>query len=101
MFWIKLFYNGSKNIEELTQFCNGFGTVDLISLGENKGIAAATNVALKEFINHKYDFVLKSDQDSCYPADYIQNFKTNKDTLICCAICQWQTPNLIKKKKRF
>ena len=22
-------------------------------------------------------------------------------SLICCAICQWQTPNLIKKKKRF
>lgn len=73
--------NGSKNIEELTQFCNGFGTVDLVSLGENKGIATATNVALKKFINQEYDFVLTSDQYSCYPSDYIQNFKTNKDNL--------------------
>ena len=33
--------------------------------------------------------------------DEIQKCSKARTSLICCAICQWQTPNLIKKKKRF
>lgn len=73
--------NGSKNIDELEQFCKKYLFVSLIKLNENKGIATATNVALKEFINQHFDFVLTSDQDSNYPSNYIENFKKDNDIL--------------------
>ena len=69
--------NGSVEINELRLFCENFLSVELISLKENKGIAFATNVALREFLERDYDFVLISDQDSNYPDNYVKNFKDN------------------------
>ena len=73
--------NGSKDVSEIQDFCASYDKVQFIPLGENKGIATATNVALQEFINQNFDFVLTSDQDSNYPEDYVSNFKANKEAL--------------------
>lgn len=73
--------NGSKEIEEIQDVCAKYSNVQFIPLGENKGIAAATNIALQEFIRQQYDFVLTSDQDSLYPTDYVKNFQKNKEKL--------------------
>lgn len=73
--------NGSKEKDTLQDICAKYDKVQFIPLGENKGIAAATNIALQEFAELKYDFVLTSDQDSVYPADYVIKFKNNKELL--------------------
>ncbi len=62
--------NGSGNTDCFSLFKN----VELIKLGENKGIAEATNIGLKRAIEIKADFAILSDQDSVYPSDYIENF---------------------------
>lgn len=62
--------NGSENIEKFIFPKN----VELIKLGENKGIAEATNIGLKRAIEIKASFAILSDQDSVYPDDYIENF---------------------------
>lgn len=73
--------NGSKIEPDIKCFCSQYEKVQLFCLEENKGIATATNIALQEFINQDFDFVLTSDQDSNYPENYISNFKKNKNVL--------------------
>lgn len=73
--------NGSKNKDILSNFCGDKNFLELILLNENMGIAYATNVALKRFLDLGYNYVLTSDQDSSYPSDYIENFIKNKSSL--------------------
>lgn len=45
--------------------------VELIRLGENKGIAFAQNVGLEKAKTLGCDYIMLSDQDTLYPSDYI------------------------------
>lgn len=47
--------------------------VRFIPLNENKGIAFAQNVGIKECINLKADYILLSDQDTIYPEAFVIN----------------------------
>lgn len=44
--------------------------LELISLGENVGIARAQNIGIRKALEYGTDFILLSDQDTQYPADY-------------------------------
>lgn len=50
-----------------------FPPIKYISLGENKGIAHAQNIALKEILNENFDFVFFLDQDSLIIENTVQN----------------------------
>jgi len=45
--------------------------IELISLGDNYGIAYAQNIGIKQALNENADFILLSDQDTIYPNNYI------------------------------
>lgn len=47
--------------------------VKIISLLDNKGIAYAQNIGIKECINLNADFILLSDQDTIYPDLFVSN----------------------------
>lgn len=62
--------NGSANADAVASgFCGG--NVSVVPLGENMGIAAATNEGLRMAIADGADWVITSDQDTIYPADYV------------------------------
>ncbi|WP_081949081.1 glycosyltransferase family 2 protein [Litchfieldella xinjiangensis] len=60
-----------------TQASYKFSNVVWCDLGENKGIAHALNVGLRMSLASGSDFVLISDQDTIYPAGYINNMLSN------------------------
>ena len=65
--------NGSANADAIASgFCGG--NVSVVPLGENRGIAAATNVGLRMAIADGSDWVITSDQDTEYPPDYVGTF---------------------------
>ena len=45
----------------------------VISLGRNTGIGYAQNFGIRQALKSGADFILTSDQDSIYPADYVKN----------------------------
>jgi rhamnosyltransferase len=45
--------------------------VEIIYLGDNFGIAYAQNIGIKKSLNDNADFIMLSDQDTCYPKSYI------------------------------
>lgn len=47
--------------------------VEIIYLGDNYGIAYAQNVGIKKSLENNAEFIMLSDQDTCYPQDYIYN----------------------------
>lgn len=48
------------------------GRIAYIPLGENKGIATAHNIGIRESLNAGYSHVLLLDQDSALPADMVE-----------------------------
>jgi rhamnosyltransferase len=62
--------NGS-NVFENHKLLDRKNNVELITLNENVGIAKAQNIAIKRALENKADFILLSDQDTCYPDNYI------------------------------
>ena len=56
---------------ELETFKN-YGNVEIIYLKDNYGIAYAQNVGIKKALEEKADYILLSDQDTVYPADFIE-----------------------------
>lgn len=67
--------NGSDNSDYIKSFSSN-KKINVIPLLENFGIAKATNIGLEEIYKQNYNFCLISDQDTIYPVDYIENFKT-------------------------
>ena len=49
----------------------GKKNIELITLNENLGIAGAQNIGIKKALANGAEFVLLSDQDTHYPADYV------------------------------
>ena len=66
--------NGSDNILEIKKLVGVVKNCHIINLIDNVGIAAATNIGLKYFLNEHFDYVVLSDQDSVYSDNYIQIF---------------------------
>ena len=64
--------NGSDNIDELDEFTHLNQKLQLIRLNENKGIATATNIGIKEAKKQNCNYLLLSDQDTGYTSDYVQ-----------------------------
>lgn len=62
--------NGSDNLVGVQEIASKTGSI-LISFGENKGIAAAYNVAFERAIRYGADWVLTCDQDSVMPDDMV------------------------------
>jgi rhamnosyltransferase len=56
--------------------------VSYIALGENKGIATAQNIGIKESLNAGHDHVLLLDQDSALPVDMVKNLLDAERKLI-------------------
>jgi len=50
-----------------------FNTIEVIYLGDNKGIAYAQNIGIKKSLTNNADFIMLSDQDTVYPENYIKN----------------------------
>lgn len=50
-----------------------YGNVELIQLGENKGIAFAQNIGIQKAIEEGADYILLSDQDTVYPTGFSEN----------------------------
>jgi len=62
--------NGS-NVFENHKLLDRKNNVELITLNQNVGIAKAQNIGIKWALENKADFILLSDQDTFYPANYI------------------------------
>ena len=62
--------NGS-NVFKNHKLLDRKNNVELIILNENVDIAKAQNIATKRALENKADFNLLSDQDTCYPDNYI------------------------------
>lgn len=45
--------------------------VEIIYLGDNLGIAYAQNVGIKKSLENNAEFIMLSDQDTCYPQNYV------------------------------
>lgn len=56
--------------------------VEIIYLGDNFGIAYAQNVGIKKALENNAEFIMLSDQDTCYPENYVEEmlkvFSCNK-----------------------
>lgn len=57
-----------ENLENLKKVPN----IEILYLGDNYGIAYAQNVGIKKALEEKADYILLSDQDTVYPADFIE-----------------------------
>lgn len=58
----------------ISPLLNGFENVESVFLGENKGIAAAINVGIKQACLSAYKYTLLLDQDSVVPKDMVSNY---------------------------
>ena len=67
---ITIIDNGSSNIDDIRNIKINF---NLISLGNNIGVAAAQNIGIKSALSKGADYIWLSDQDTIYPHDYIEN----------------------------
>jgi rhamnosyltransferase len=47
--------------------------VEIITLGDNKGIAFAQNIGIKKSLDNGSDYILLSDQDTVYPRCFIED----------------------------
>lgn len=47
--------------------------VEIIYLGDNLGIAYAQNIGIKKSLENSSQFIMLSDQDTCYPVDYVRD----------------------------
>ncbi len=61
--------SSSNHSEKLKNYQN----IEYIPLGKNIGIAAAQNIGIRYFIEHDFDFVIFSDQDSVIPSCLIHS----------------------------
>lgn len=62
--------NNSNNSSELTNINDSIKNLKLIELGENKGLAFAQNIGIKES-SEQTDFILLFDQDSIVENDFV------------------------------
>ena len=49
------------------------GKVKVIYLEENCGVAFAQNVGIKKALENSVEYIMLSDQDTCYPINYIED----------------------------
>ena len=63
--------NTPGSCEKLESF-KTFPNIEVIYLKDNYGIAYAQNVGIKKALEEKADYILLSDQDTVYPADFIE-----------------------------
>ena len=66
--------NGSDFLPALPEADAAGRRARLVPLGENRGIAAATNAALDLLRADGAAWVITSDQDTVYPPDYVETF---------------------------
>jgi rhamnosyltransferase len=50
-----------------------YDNLEIVYLDENMGIAYAQNVGIRQALANEADYVLLSDQDTCYPTNYINH----------------------------
>ncbi len=67
--------NSTKPNEELNKKLEAMDKVELISLGDNLGIAKALKVGLEAAINDKAEYCLTMDQDSIFPSEDYDKIK--------------------------
>jgi len=68
--WIINNYSIDFNVED--ELFDDFNNIEVISLGENKGIAYAQNHGIKKSLYCQAKFILLSDQDTIYPENFVQ-----------------------------
>jgi rhamnosyltransferase len=59
----------------------GKNNIELITLGENLGIAEAQDIGIKKALADGAEFILLSDQDTHYPADYVSKMLEAYETM--------------------
>ncbi len=64
--------NGSNNVEQVTTLLEQYKIARLVRLGENRGIAAALNVACDIAQQEGYEQILTLDQDTVIERDMVQ-----------------------------
>jgi len=65
--------NGSTNSGEMEQLKSKFPSLNVIFLGENKGLSKALNIGIKLAQEHGANFVTLFDQDSMLGESYLKN----------------------------
>lgn len=60
--------------------------IEIVYLENNYGIAYAQNIGIKKAMEEKVDYILLSDQDTIYPADYVERMITcfTKENIAAC-----------------
>jgi rhamnosyltransferase len=66
--------NGNLKNEDIKSISD---KLELVALHKNLGIAEATNRGIQRALDDKAAWVLTSDQDTIYPADYLASFEKN------------------------
>ncbi len=72
--------SGNKKSDIFFEF-EGIDKVELISLGKNTGIARAQNIGILKALENRADYILLSDQDSEFPADYVSEMLKHLESL--------------------
>ncbi|MBP5491275.1 MAG: glycosyltransferase [Clostridiales bacterium] len=91
--------NGSKDEPALRKFFQDQGRdkIHVIWNGENQGIAAALNAALKKASEHHVNWLLTLDQDSVIPHEMIRRYKDYLDLpkvgQLCCVFFDPKYPD--------
>lgn len=69
---VKIFDNGSKNIEEIKQLISNYQTISIIESETNVGIATALNNLMQYGNDNEYKWMLTLDQDSVCNNSYVK-----------------------------
>ncbi|MCT1191521.1 glycosyltransferase [Lactococcus lactis] len=67
--------NGSKNILDIKKLMNDFPNINLIELGDNKGIAFALNKIGQYAVEYEFDYFITLDQDSVVMKNLVKEYK--------------------------
>lgn len=77
--------NGSQLSNDLINL--SADNIKVLLLNDNKGIAFAQNIGIKESIKDQSDFILISDQDTIYPSDFVGKMLAGNHPDNLAAIC--------------
>jgi len=65
--------DNNSTVSNIMELLNEFhGSIELIKMSENEGIAHAQNIGIQKSIENNSDYILLCDQDTYFPSNYIE-----------------------------
>ncbi|WP_211006136.1 glycosyltransferase family 2 protein [Pectobacterium versatile] len=68
----KIIIVDNSDTSNISSFTHLYENIELISIGNNIGIAAAQNIGINRAISLGADYILLSDQDTIYPKEFVK-----------------------------